>query len=479
MRSSETPPHLEPLPAFSLSWRAGAAYAAMLLLAGALFFLIRYVGEATFAPTAPVAIATESASSTGRTPHVNVILHVLATLTAIMVLGYVLGRVLVRFGQPPVIGEVLAGIMLGPSLLGAISPAAMELLIPGRAADPHGHVVTALQAIAQLGIILYMFLVGLELNAAKLRRHAGAAVAISHASIVVPFVLGAALALWLYPIVSHQGVSFTSFALFMGVAMAVTAFPVLARILTDQQLQKTDLGVIALSCAAADDVTAWWLLALVVGVVQAQVETAIYVAMGAFAFVSAMFLVVRPLASAAAHRLEGRELPIYVVPAVLAAVLLSSLATEAIGIHAVFGAFLLGAVIPHDSQIARAFSEKLRDVVTVLLLPAFFAVTGMRTEIGLLADWNSWFLCAAIIFVATLGKLGGTVAAARFVGQDWRMATALGMLMNTRGLMGLIVLTIGLELGVISPTLFSMMVIMALVTTMMTAPVVRWLHPVS
>jgi Kef-type K+ transport system membrane component KefB len=292
-------------------------------------------------------------------------------------------------------------------------------------------------------------------------------------------VLGAALSLWLYPIFSHEGVPFSSFALFMGAAMAVTAFPVLARILTDHQLEKTELGGLALSCAAADDVTAWCLLALVVGVSQADPSSAAWVTGQAVAFIGLMFFVVSPLLrrlipSGDAHSAAPSPLAI---SATFLALLLSAATTEAIGIHAVFGAFLLGAVIPHDSQIAREFAIKLKDVVTVLLLPAFFAFTGMRTQINLLNGWESWLSCGAIILVATAGKFGGSFAAARLTGLGWRDSTALGMLMNTRGLMELIVLNLGLDLGIISPTLFAMMVVMALVTTAATAPIVQWLFP--
>ena len=448
-----------------------------LLLAGAvgLFLVVRWVGEGLTAPPAPADFVPGGRAGPGR---VDIVLHVLATLAAVIGLGAVLGRAVGFLGQPPVIGEILAGILLGPSCLGAISPEAMHALIPTPDADPGGQVLAALKAVAQLGVILYMFLVGLELNATRMGSHVGAAVAISHASIVVPFVLGSTLALGLYPVVSHAGVPFTSFALFLGVAMAVTAFPVLARILSDRGLDRTDLGVMALACAAADDVTAWCLLAVVVGIVQAKVAGALAVAGGAALFVAAMVLVVRPAVARLGRAYEGTApLPRAMVSATFTAVLLSALATEAIGIHAIFGAFLLGAIIPHTSRIAAEFTAKLRDPVTVLLLPAFFAYTGMRTEIGLMSTARDWLLCGGIILVATAGKFGGTLLAARLTGYGWRDAAALGTLMNTRGLMELIVLNIGLDLGVISPTLFAMMVLMALATMVATAPVLAWLLP--
>ncbi|MCY2964729.1 MAG: cation:proton antiporter [Planctomycetota bacterium] len=459
-----------------VGWAGLAGYLGLLIAGIVLFFLIRAFGAGLVAPATPV---DARPVGTAMADHVDVARHVLATLAAVVFLGFVLARAFRYVGQPPVIGEVIAGILLGPSLLGAISPDAMHVLIPSPTSDPKGQVPAALQAVSQLGIILYMFVVGLELNAARLAGRAQAAVAVSHASIVVPFVLGAALALGLYPVFSHQGVPFTSFALFMGAAMAITAFPVLARILTDRQLEKTELGGMALSCAAADDVTAWCLLALVVGVARSDMGGAVWVIGGAISFIGFMFLVVRPVLGrviTAGNPQSGGLSPVAVSGTFLA-VLLASLATEMIGIHAVFGAFLLGAVIPHDSQIAREFAVKLKDLVTVLLLPAFFAFTGMRTQINLMSGWESWMWAGAIILVATAGKFGGTLAAARLTGLGWRESAALGTLMNTRGLMELIVLNIGLDLGVISPTLFAMMVVMALVTTAATAPVLHWLIP--
>jgi Kef-type K+ transport system membrane component KefB len=293
----------------------------------------------------------------------------------------------------------------------------------------------------------------------------------------VPFVLGALLALALYPRLSSSNVPFMSFALFLGVAMSITAFPVLARILTDRRMLRTELGAIALSCAATDDVTAWCLLAFVVGVAQAQVGAGLLVAAGTLAYITLMFVLVRPLLRRVVARWDTEPLPRSAVAFVFVALLLSALATEYIGIHAIFGAFLLGAIIPHDSLVARTFTRHLEAVVTVLFLPAFFAFTGMRTRIDLVSGMDQWLLCGLIVVVATGGKFGGTVVAARLTGLRWRQAAALGTLMNTRGLMELIVLNIGLDLQVISPTLFAMMVVMALVTTLTTAPVLQVLMP--
>jgi Kef-type K+ transport system membrane component KefB len=454
-------------------WAGLAGYLVLLVGGVALFLAIRVFGDGLVAPPTPVDVRAVGQSLPGQ---VDVMSHVLTTLAAVVFLGFVLGRIFRYLGQPPVVGEMIAGIMLGPSLLGAIAPEAMHLLIPSATSDPKGLVSAALRAVSQLGVILYMFLVGLELNTTRLAGRAHAAVAVSHASIVVPFVLGGALALGLYPIFSHEGVPFTSFALFLGVAMAITAFPVLARILTDRKLEKTELGEVALSCAAADDVTAWCLLALVVGVAQARVGNVAWVIGETIAFIALMFAVVRPVLQRVTRFEEQSDtLSPLAVSGIFLAVLVAALTTEAIGIHAIFGAFLLGAVIPHDSRIAREFETKMKDLVTVLLLPAFFAFTGMRTQINLMTGWESWLWCGAIILVATAGKFGGTLIAGRLTGLGWHEAAALGTLMNTRGLMELIVLNIGLDLGIISPTLFAMMVVMALVTTLATGPILSLL----
>jgi K+:H+ antiporter len=438
-------------------------YGLMVLATIAAFLLIRRYGETLVAPAAP------SEGPAGRIvgSRNEALLHLLLALAAVIAVGQVLARLFARFHQPPVIGEMIAGILLGPSLIGERASA---LILPGSVA-PY------LSVVAQLGVILYMFTVGLELDAGLLRSRAHATVATSHASILAPFLLGSLLALWLYPRFSNQSVPFTSFALFLGLAMSITAFPVLARILTDRNMSRTELGIVALTCAAADDVTAWCLLALVVGVTRAEVGGALLVPVWALAFILAMFFVVRPLVKRLAARWEGKSLPRETVALVLVALLVSTMAAELIGIHAIFGAFLLGAMIPHDSALARSFIRQLEHVVAVLFLPAFFAFTGMRTRIDLVSGWNQWLICAVIIAVATVGKFGGSAIAARLTGVSWRMSSALGVLMNTRGLMELVVLNIGLDLKVISPTLFSMMVVMALVTTIATSPILRLLKP--
>jgi Kef-type K+ transport system membrane component KefB len=449
-----------------LTLRAAATYAALLVGAVVLFFVIDALGHRIErpAPDTPAVAVTRA----GGKP--DALVHVLVALIAVLATGRLLGLLFRYVRQPPVIGEVVGGILLGPSLLGRVWPAAAEFVLPPTVA-PY------LEVVAQLGVILYMFLVGLELNPAILRAHARATVAISHAGIVVPFLCGAALALLLYPQYAGAGVPFTGFALFTGVATAITAFPVLARILTDNGMQRTPLGVLALGAAATDDVTAWCLLAFVVGVARADASGAFVVLGLTAAFIGIMFLAVRPLLARLSERLEGRPLTPDAVALVFGALLLSALATEAIGVHALFGAFLLGAVIPSDSSVARSLTRNLNELVTILLLPAFFALTGMRTRIDLVAGPQQWLLCGLIIVTATVGKFGGTLAASRVTGLGWRDAATLGLLMNTRGLMELIALNIGLDMGIISPTLFAMMVLMALATTMATTPLLQLLRP--
>jgi Kef-type K+ transport system membrane component KefB len=444
------------------SLRALALYVAMLVGAVLLFLLIDSWGQNLVAPQAAAPAAKDAQSAGGQ---YNPLVHVFLTLAAVVALGWLLGNLFRFLGQPPVIGEVIAGIVLGPSVLGRLFPEAAEFLLPASVAP-------FLSVIAQLGVIMYMFLIGLELNLDSLKDRTQATVTIAHAGIVIPFILGAVLALLLYPRLSTSDVPFTSFALFLGVAMAITAFPVLARILSDRGMQKTPLGVTALACAALGDATAWCLLAFVVGVAQATVSVALIVIGLTALYIAFMFLIARPIV---ARLLTAPSLTRGTSALIFVALLLSALATEFIGVHAIFGAFLLGAVIPHDSAVAREFTHKLEDLVTVLLLPAFFALTGLRTQIGLVSSLDEWLICLLIFAVATAGKFAGICLSARITGLGWRESSALGILMNTRGLMELIVLNIGLDLQVISPALFAMMVLMALATTIMTTPLLQLL----
>jgi Kef-type K+ transport system membrane component KefB/nucleotide-binding universal stress UspA family protein len=390
-------------------------------------------------------------------------------IAAILVVSRALGVVTGWMGQPLVIAEVIAGILLGPSLLGWLWPEGMAWLFPASS-------LSSLKMLSQLGLLLFMFLIGLELNPKLLRGRAHTSVFISHASIVLPFVLGVGSAYLLHEDYNPPGVSFWSFALFLGVAMSVTAFPVLARILSERHLLDSRVGAITIACAAVDDVTAWCLLAFVVAIARAHgVTDAIWTTGLALVFIVVMLYVVRPFLS----RLSAgrRGLNQSVVAGVLLMLVISSSISELIGIHALFGAFLFGAILPKDNGLAESLAEKVDTIAVVLLLPLFFAFSGLRTQIGLVSQPQEWLVAGFLILIATIGKFGGSTLAARLTGLRWREASAIGILMNTRGLMELIVLNIGLDLGVISPTVFTMLVLMALVTTFGTTPILRWVYP--
>jgi Kef-type K+ transport system membrane component KefB len=439
-------------------------YASTIAAAIGIFLLIRRLGRPLVALGEPQARASTQVvpSEAG-----NIWMHVLLALVVILIVARAVGTIFRTLHQPQVMGEVVAGILLGPSFFGLLAPGlASQVLSPS--------VAPYLAVISQVGVVLYMFLVGLQLDTDLLRQRTKSSIAISHASIVVPFLLGGVLALWLYPRYGTQNVSFTVFALFIGVAMSVTAFPVLARILTDRGMQKSQLGIIALACAAVDDVTAWCLLAMVVAVARAETSNLLFTLATTVAFILFALLIIRRGALwLVRKRVETGETTLDMFAIVFAALLMAALVTEGIGIHALFGAFLVGALIPNDSALARDIHDKCEVLVVVLLLPVFFAFTGMRTKIGLLNGTRYWLACFVIIAVAALGKFGGSFLAARLTGSDWREAASLGVLLNTRGLMELIVLNVGLDLGLLSPALFTMFVVMAIVTTLATAPILR------
>lgn len=393
-------------------------------------------------------------------PDSSPMLHVLLSLAVVIVTANLLWGVFRRFGQPRVVAEVIAGIALGPSLLGRFAPDVQSFVLP-RATMPF------LNVVSQIGVMLFMFVVGLELDGGLLRRRSQVTLAISHASMVFPFLLGCSIAIWFYPELAPEGVSLSNFALFLGTCMSVTAFPVLARILTDRGAHRSQLGAMALSCAAVIDATAWCLLAVVVGIAEASNDKA-FVTMGlAISFVILLVLVVRPLLERSLQKQEltGKTSQSTMI-VTLIGLLLSALSAEAIGLHALFGAFLFGAIIPRDSRLARELTLRLEDVVVLLFLPAFFAFTGMRVRLGLLSSISDWTYCLVIIAAACAGKFGGSTAAARVMGFSWRDSFSLGVLMNTRGLMELIILDVGLDLGILSPRLYTMLVLMTVVTTL-------------
>ncbi|MFB2939224.1 cation:proton antiporter [Aerosakkonemataceae cyanobacterium BLCC-F154] len=397
---------------------------------------------------------------------------VLIQILIIIGLSRLVGLVFRWLQQPLVIGEIVAGIMLGPSLFGLIAPELAATLFPAET-------VPFLNVLSQVGLIFFMFLIGLELDPKYLKGNIETAVFTSNFSILLTFSLASLLALLLYPLLSNSTVSFTAFALFLGSAMSVTAFPVLARIITENNLQGTRLGTLALTCAAVDDLTAWCLLALaiavtrtnsIVGAIPTIIESIIYIAL--MVTFGRWFLT----RLASFYKRNGK-LTQLVLAGIYIGVVTSALITELIGIHLIFGAFLLGAIMPKNPGLVRELAEKTEDFVLIFLLPIFFAYSGLKTQIGLLNRPELWLICATVVGVAIIGKYVGTYLAARFSGIEKREALALGWLMNTRGLTELIVLNIGLSLGVISPLLFTMLVIMALVTTFMTSPLLEWTYP--
>jgi len=389
----------------------------------------------------------------------------LLQICIIVLSGRAVGLLLKRLGQPAVIGEIAGGILLGPSAFGYFAPETFARVFPA------GSIPTLL-SLSQIGLILFMFLVGLEFAPELMRGKKRSVVVISHVSIIVPFLLGTVLAVYLYPRVSDPRVTFRSFTLFLGTAMSITAFPVLARILAERNLTRTRMGNTVIACAAVDDVTAWCILAFVVMLARAGDPTQLAIQLVLMAiYVLGMIFIVRPLL----RKLAPAKVTETSLAAMLLLVLASSWTTELLGIHALFGAFLVGAIMPREAALNEAIIPHIRGLTSVIFLPLFFAVTGLRTNIGLLRSPGLWVSCFLVLAIAVAGKLGGATISAKAVGFTWRDATAIGVLMNTRGLMEMVVLNIGLEIGVVSTSLFTMIVIMALVTTAMTTPLLDML----
>lgn len=394
----------------------------------------------------------------------------LLQMAAVMLVTLFCGWCARKVGQAHVIGEIIAGILLGPSVFGRLAPRAAGALFPASS-------FSSFEMLSTIGLILFLFLIGMELDYEQLYRQRRTAVLASGMSIVLPFILAAALAHSLRIRFAPHGIGSIPFVLFLGIAMSITAFPVLARILEERRLQGTMLGTTAILCAAVDDVVAWLLLAValaLLGVGGGSASLPIrLLALGVYLFV--MLGVVRPIAARLAARRRSELLTFELLGVVVAFVLLSSAATMAIGVHPLFGAFLAGVCFPRVESWQAALRSRLDMLVSVLLLPLFFALTGMRTRLDLLSGRAMWTWALIVLLAAVSGKMGGAALAARWSGLSWRNATALGVLLNTRGLVELIVLNIAYNAGVFSPTLFTMMVVMALATTIMTTPILNLL----
>jgi len=392
----------------------------------------------------------------------------LLQILAIIFVAKLFGSIFSKLGQQTVVGEMIAGIFLGPSIMGALFPNFSAFLFPPSS-------MSNLQFLSQIGLVFFMFIIGMDLDIDKLKNKAHNAVVISHASIIFPYFLGVLVSYFLYEEFAPANVSFLAFALFIGIAISVTAFPVLARILHERDLTRTALGAIVLTCAAADDITAWCILAAVVAIVKAgSVLSAMFTIVLALIFVFIMLKLIRPWINSISKRYDDEEgLNKRLVMIVFFILIASAYIAEIIGIHALFGAFLAGVIMPQRIQFKELLADKIEDISVLLLLPIFFAFTGLRTQVGLLSEGHLWMSCGLIISIAVLGKFGGSSISAKLVGYSWQDSLSIGALMNTRGLMELIVLNIGYDLGILSPPIFAIMVLMALVTTFMTGPLLN------
>jgi Kef-type K+ transport system membrane component KefB len=395
----------------------------------------------------------------------------LVQIGVILLTATAVGWLLSKFRQPQVVGEMVAGVLLGPSLLGWVAPEFFAALFPPDSLGP-------LFTLSEIGLLLFMFMVGLELDTKKLRQLGYVAVVISHTSIIVPFVLGALLAIFLFPRIADNNLPFTGFVLLMGVAMSVTAFPVLARILGERNLLGTKLGTLTIACAAMDDVTAWCLLAVIIALVRSELNQLVLWQMlsGLLVYFGVMVFVLRPLLRRLVARQADTEKPDKIIAVLLVCMLASSWATEWLGIHALFGAFFAGVIVTKENGFTEDVRKRLKVPVVVLLIPLFFAFTGLRTNIGLISGSEMILYCGLVFLVAVAGKFGGSMIAARVMGTPWREAAAIGVLMNTRGLIELVILNIGMDIGVLTPPLFSIMVLMAMGTTLMTTPILLWIY---
>lgn len=397
-------------------------------------------------------------------PLTTLLIQIIAVLLMVRLFGYLFSLI----GQPGVIGEIVAGIVLGPSVLGFFFPDAFHFLFPV-------HSLTNLELLSQVGLILFMFVIGMELDFSVLKNKINETLVISHAGILVPFFLGILASYWIYETYAADQTPFLPFALFIGISMSITAFPVLARIIQERNMTRTPLGTLAIASAANDDVTAWCLLAVVIAISKAgSFASALYSVGLAAVYITVMFLAVRPFLKKVGEVYANQEaINKTFVAFILLILIISSCLTEIIGIHALFGAFMAGVVMPSNIGFRKVMMEKVEDISLVFFLPLFFAFTGLRTEIGLINSPELWIVCLLLVTVAVAGKLGGCAVAARLVGESWKDSLTVGTLMNTRGLMELVALNIGYEMGVLPPSIFVILVIMALVTTFMTTPLLH------
>ena len=448
-------------------------YAVMLLLFGVLIYMAieegdrfshHAVASSTVAEDTPFTMFCQFVTDNLHHPLSILLIQIIAVLLMVRLFGFLFKHI----GQPGVIGEIVAGIVLGPSVLGYFFPDVFQALFPPES-------LTNLELLSQVGLVLFMFVIGMELDFSVLKNKINETLVISHAGILVPFFLGIVASYWIYEEYAAAQTAFLPFALFIGISMSITAFPVLARIIQERNMTKTSLGTLAIASAANDDVTAWCLLAVVIAIAKAGTFASAFYAIGLTAlYIIIMFMVVRPFLKKVGEVYANQEvINKTFVALILLILIISSTLTEIIGIHALFGAFMAGVVMPPSIGFRKVMMEKVEDIALVFFLPLFFAFTGLRTEIGLINSPALWGVCLLLITVAVAGKLGGCAVAARLVGESWKDSFTIGTLMNTRGLMELVALNIGYEMGVLPPSIFVILVIMALVTTFMTTPLLH------
>ena len=448
-------------------------YAVMVLLFGALIYMAIEEGDrfshhavtsSTVAEDTPFTMFCQFVTDNLHHPLSILLIQIIAVLLMVRLFGFLFKHI----GQPGVIGEIVAGIVLGPSVLGYFFPDVFQALFPPES-------LTNLELLSQVGLVLFMFVIGMELDFSVLKNKINETLVISHAGILVPFFLGIVASYWIYEEYAAAQTAFLPFALFIGISMSITAFPVLARIIQERNMTKTSLGTLAIASAANDDVTAWCLLAVVIAIAKAGTFASALYAIGLTAlYIIIMFMVVRPFLKKVGEVYANQEvINKTFVALILLILIISSTLTEIIGIHALFGAFMAGVVMPPSIGFRKVMMEKVEDIALVFFLPLFFAFTGLRTEIGLINSPALWGVCLLLITVAVAGKLGGCAVAARLVGESWKDSFTIGTLMNTRGLMELVALNIGYEMGVLPPSIFVILVIMALVTTFMTTPLLH------
>ena len=448
-------------------------YAVMLLLFGALIYMAieegdrfshHAVASLTVAEDTPFTMFCQFVTDNLHHPLSILLIQIIAVLLMVRLFGFLFKHI----GQPGVIGEIVAGIVLGPSVLGYFFPDVFQALFPPES-------LTNLELLSQVGLVLFMFVIGMELDFSVLKNKINETLVISHAGILVPFFLGIVASYWIYEEYAAAQTAFLPFALFIGISMSITAFPVLARIIQERNMTKTSLGTLAIASAANDDVTAWCLLAVVIAIAKAGTFASALYAIGlTVLYIIIMFMVVRPFLKKVGEVYANQEvINKTFVALILLILIISSTLTEIIGIHALFGAFMAGVVMPPSIGFRKVMMEKVEDIALVFFLPLFFAFTGLRTEIGLINSPALWGVCLLLITVAVAGKLGGCAVAARLVGESWKDSFTIGTLMNTRGLMELVALNIGYEMGVLPPSIFVILVIMALVTTFMTTPLLH------